>query len=59
MLCNDIEGSLKTCGDKITLMGGIDNQMMDQKGTDEDVIRAEVRRAMDTYVGKGLSLIHI
>ena len=53
MLCNDIEGSLKTCGDKITLMGGIDNQMIDQKGTDEDVIRAEVRRAMDTYVGKG------
>ena len=33
MLCNDIEGSLKTCGDKITLMGGIDNQMIDQKGT--------------------------
>ena len=30
-----------------------DNQMIDQKGTDEDVIRAEVRRAMDTYVGKG------
>lgn len=53
MLCNDIEGSLKACGDKITLMGGIDNQMIDQKGTGEEVIRAEVRRAMDTYVGKG------
>ncbi len=53
MLCNDIEGILQTCGDKITLMGGIDNQMIDQKGTSEDVIRAEVRRAMDTYVGKG------
>ena len=44
MLCNDIEGSLKACGDKITLMGGIDNQMIDQKGTGEEVIRAEVRR---------------
>lgn len=53
MLCNDIEGNLKACGDKITLMGGIDNQMIDQKGTGEEVIRAEVRRAMDTYVGKG------
>ena len=45
--------SERHAGDKITLMGGIDNQMIDQKGTDEDVIRAEVRRAMDTYVGKG------
>lgn len=53
MINNDMADCLEKYGDKITLMGGLDSQMMDGPGATEEDIRAEVRRAMDAYVGKG------
>lgn len=50
---NDIDMILKKYGDKITICGGIDNQLIDQEDTTEEQIRAEVRRAMDAYTKKG------
>lgn len=50
---NDIDSIIEKYGDKITICGGIDNQLIDQVDTTEEQIRAEVRRAMDAYANKG------
>ena len=53
MVSNDIESLLKQYGDKITLLGGIDNQLIETPGVTEAEVRAEVRRAIDTYFPLG------
>lgn len=50
---NDIDMIMEKYGDKITICGGIDNQLIDHEDTTEEQIRAEVRRAMDAYAKKG------
>lgn len=52
MVKNDIDGIMEQYGDKITVMGGVDNQPMEIAGTPEAVTKA-VREAMDKYVNKG------
>ena len=49
----NIDGILEQYGDKITVMGGINNQMIDMPESTEEQIRGEVRRAMDAYGHKG------
>lgn len=51
--CNDMDWIKREFGDKITLMGGIDNQRIDREDVPEEEIRAEVRRAMDAYAPGG------
>lgn len=53
MMQNNVDQILDQYGDKITVMGGIDNQMIDIPESTEDQIRAEVRRAMDAYGHRG------
>ena len=50
---NDIDSIFEQYGDKITICGCIDNQVLDHPDTTEEGIRAEVRKTMDKYVGKG------
>lgn len=52
-VCNDLEYIYREFGDKITFAGCIDNQRIDRDDSTEEEIRAEVRRAMDTYAPKG------
>lgn len=51
-VCNDLDDCLEKYGDKITFLGGLDNQKMEKDPT-EETIRGEVRRAMDAYAKKG------
>ena len=53
MIKNDMDECLEKYGDKITFLGGVDSQMIDAVGTTEEMIREEVRRAMDAYAKKG------
>ena len=46
---NDIVKMQKLYGGKIAFQGGIDGAAIDHKGISRDAIRAEVRRAIDTY----------
>lgn len=50
---NDVAELLEQYGDKMTFMGGLNGQLIDMPETTEEEVRAEVRRAMDAYVGKG------
>lgn len=50
---NDIPAIQKITNGKMLLMGGIDAAIIDHKEYDEEVIRAEVRRACDEYVPGG------
>lgn len=52
-VCNDMEMIKRNYGDKITLKGGINNQLLDEGECDEEQIRTEVRRAMNAYVAGG------
>lgn len=52
-VCNDMEMIKREYGDKITLKGGIDNQLLDQGECNEEQIRRETRRAMDAYAAGG------
>lgn len=52
-ISNDLDLILEKYGDKITICGGIDNQLIDHEDTTEEQIRAEVHRAMDAYAKKG------
>lgn len=52
-ITNDMNFIKENYGDKITLMGGVDNQMMDALGSKEEDIRAEARRAMDLLAPGG------
>ena len=53
MVKNDIDYVLENYGDKITVVGGLDNQFMESPGTTEEEIRNEIRTRMDRYVNKG------
>jgi hypothetical protein len=55
---NDIVQIQKNTGGKMLLMGGIDQTLIDHDKSEvtEDVIRAEVRRAIDTYAPGGAYL---
>ena len=53
MVKNDIDYIMENYGDKITVVGALDNQFMERPGTTEEEIRAEVRSKMDKYVNKG------
>lgn len=52
-VCNDLESIKKTYGDRLTMVGGLNNQVIDRESVDEETIRQEVRRAMDAYAGGG------
>ncbi len=53
MVKNDIDFVMEHYGNQITIVGGLDNQMMELPGTSEEAIRREVREKMDRYVNKG------
>ena len=46
---NDIVQIQKNTGGKMLLMGGLQQHVIDQADATEEDIRAEVRRAIDTY----------
>ncbi len=50
---NDIVEIQKITKGKLAMIGGIDGPKLDLAGTPEEVIRAEVRRAIDTYCPAG------
>ncbi len=50
---NDIPGIFKRTNGKLCLLGGIDMQKTDIPNWNEDVIRNEVRRAIDDYADLG------
>lgn len=50
---NDIVAIQKQLGGRMAIMGGIDAQVIDMPVADEETIRQEVRRAIDTYVPQG------
>lgn len=50
---NDIKGVIERTEGKLCIMGGIDMDLIDYPEPDEQAIRAEVRRAIDTYMPLG------
>lgn len=50
---NDIVEIQRIVDGKMAIQGGIDGPVIDQEGVDEEIIRAEVRRAIDTYCPAG------
>jgi len=54
--CNDLKMLKETYGDKIVFAGCVDQQVTDKPGATEEIIRAEVRRVIDT-LGKGGGLM--
>lgn len=55
-VCNDVDLIKREYGDRLTLVGAINNQLIDHPDALEDDIRAEARRVIDTY-GPGGSYI--
>ena len=53
---NDIVQIQKNTGGKMLLMGGLDQAVIDHADASEEVIRGEVRRAIDTYAQGGAFL---
>jgi len=53
MVENPIDELLEQYGDRITLMGGLNNRIIDAANATESEIRGEVHRAMDRYARKG------
>jgi hypothetical protein len=53
---NNIPLIQKNTGGKLLLMGGLDQALIDQADVTEDVVRAEVRRAIDEYAPGGAFL---
>ena len=51
---NDILGVQKELGNKLAMQGGIDVPAIDAAGKPEEVVRAEIRRAFDTYCENGI-----
>jgi hypothetical protein len=49
MVENDIVSLIEKYGDKITFMGGINSASVDYDGVTDDTLRAEIKRACDTY----------
>ena len=56
MPSNDIQQIKKNTGGKLMLIGGIEQTLIDRADATEDVIRAEVRRAIDEYAPGGAYL---
>lgn len=50
---NDVDYIMENYGDKITIVGAVDNQKIDMLDSTPEEIVAEVHRAMDAYVNKG------
>lgn len=50
---NDIADIQKRLNGSMAIMGGIDAQVIDMPGIDEDTIRREVRRCIDAYCPQG------
>lgn len=50
---NDIVGVIRRTNGKLCILGGIDMQICDMPDWSEEVIRKEVRRAIDTYAPLG------
>lgn len=50
---NDIVAIQKKLSGRMAIMGGIDAQVIDKPDFDENVIRGEVRRCIDTYCPQG------
>lgn len=59
MISNDLDGIFEKYGDKITICGGINNQKIEGPDVPEEVIREEIRSAMDKYVNKGRYLPYL
>lgn len=59
MISNDLDGIFEKYGDKITICGGINNQKIEGPDVPEEVIREEIRFAMDKYVNKGRYLPYL
>jgi hypothetical protein len=53
---NDIVQIQKNTGGKMLLMGGLQQDVIDQADATEEDIRTEVRRAIDTYAPGGAFL---
>ncbi|SHI07918.1 Uroporphyrinogen decarboxylase (URO-D) [Sporobacter termitidis DSM 10068] len=53
---NDIPLIQKNTGGKLLLMGGLEQGLIDQADVTEDIVRAEVRRAIDAYAPGGAFL---
>ncbi|MDD6189678.1 MAG: uroporphyrinogen decarboxylase family protein [Clostridiales bacterium] len=53
---NDIPRIQKETGGKLLIMGGLDQALIDQADVTEEVVRAEVRRAIDEYAPGGAFL---
>ena len=51
---NNIKGVVERTGGKLCIMGGIDMQVVDLPNVPEQVIRNEVRRAIDEYASLGV-----
>ncbi|MCL2877525.1 MAG: hypothetical protein FWF13_01955 [Acidobacteria bacterium] len=56
MASNDIPQIQKNTGGKLMLLGGLEQTIIDRADATEDVIRAEVRRAIDEYAPGGAFL---
>lgn len=50
---NDIKGIIERTKGKLCILGGIDMQIVDRPDWNEDIIRKEVRRAIDDYASLG------
>jgi hypothetical protein len=53
LVTNDLQKVKKNTGGKLMLLGGINQPLIDKADATEDVIRAEVRRAIDEYAPGG------
>lgn len=53
MVQNDVDYILENYGDKITVVGGLDNQLMETPGTTAEEIQTEIRTRMDRYMNRG------
>jgi len=56
MASNDIQQIKKNTGGKLMLIGGIEQTVIDKEDATEEIIRAEVRRAIDLNAPGGLYL---
>ncbi len=52
-ICNDLNALKEAYGNRITLMGGVDNQRIDRLDVSEEEIRAEARRVIDQLAPGG------
>lgn len=51
-VCNDVEEVLQNYGKGILILGGLNARLIDTADSTEEQVRAEVRRAIDSYAGQ-------